>query len=397
MSQFPNSRVDDPDDVADALEVARTQWNRGDRPEALKWLRKAADTAFDQGFDERGLELSKTAADLSSNPPPMPSQNAPPATAPPPSNADTTASRRSVPPGRRTSRNPREPSPRPQGFRPDARGAPAPSPPSPTTPPSRARPGAPPSPSSKSPPPSAPRTGASSRPAPFNTKGSSRAEEIPPGDLFAQSIDEFVEESSHPSIPIEETTEIVSLSNFERLEPPKPAPPKPSAPAPATTTAPTAATATASATTTPMRVQTAAQPATTPATAKSSGAPPRTYGAPVSKPSSPAVQAVASARASQGVSSAPGRAPQTVSRAPSATTSTHAAPVAAATPAPATPAPVTPTPAQPKALQALRVALTKGPGGVQWRLLDDHGLRAGETEVLVVATSADVDLAALLG
>lgn len=80
MSQFPNSRVDDPDDVADALEVARTQWSRGDRPEALKWLRKAADTAFDQGFDERGLELSKTAAELSSNPPPMPSQNAPPAT-----------------------------------------------------------------------------------------------------------------------------------------------------------------------------------------------------------------------------------------------------------------------------------------------------------------------------
>jgi hypothetical protein len=390
MSQFPNSRVDDPDDVADALEVARTQWSRGDRPEALKWLRKAADTAFDQGFDERGLELSKTAAELSSNPPPMPSQNAPPATPPPPpSSADATGSRRSVPPGRRTSRNPREPSPRPQGFRPDARSAPAPSAPTPTAPPSRARTGGPPSsPASKSPSQPASRTGPSARPAPLGAKGPPRSEEIPPGDLFAQSIDEFVEESSHPSIPIEETTEIVSLSNFERLDPPKPTPPKASAPAPATTTA-------------PPRVQTPAPAAARPATAtttatttaKSSSAPARTYGAPVSKPSSPAVQAVASARASQGASSAPARASQTVSRAPSATTtSAPAAPIAAAAPAP-----VTSTPAQPRSLQAMRVALAKGPGGVQWRLLDDHGLRAGETEVLVVATSPDADLSALLG
>jgi hypothetical protein len=65
MAQIPGPRENDLDDVSVALEVAQTQWGRGDHTEALKWLRKAAEAAFEGGDDRRGIELSKVIAGLS--------------------------------------------------------------------------------------------------------------------------------------------------------------------------------------------------------------------------------------------------------------------------------------------------------------------------------------------
>jgi hypothetical protein len=64
MASIPGPRDTDAEDVALKLEVAQTQWARGDHAEALKWLRKAADAAFDADDDKRGIELSKLAAEL---------------------------------------------------------------------------------------------------------------------------------------------------------------------------------------------------------------------------------------------------------------------------------------------------------------------------------------------
>jgi hypothetical protein len=64
MGDIPEARETDHEDVSLALDVARARLANGDHPEALKWLRKAADTAFDAGDDRRGMELSKAAAEL---------------------------------------------------------------------------------------------------------------------------------------------------------------------------------------------------------------------------------------------------------------------------------------------------------------------------------------------
>ena len=86
-SPIPAARDDDPEDVSWALSTAATQWARGDRIEALKWLRRAAEAASEAEKDSRALELAKAAADLStpsmpppSRPPPAMTPKAPPAT-----------------------------------------------------------------------------------------------------------------------------------------------------------------------------------------------------------------------------------------------------------------------------------------------------------------------------
>lgn len=82
MATIPGTRDNDADDVSLALEVAQSQWTRGDYGEALKWLRKAADAAFDADQDQRGMELSKIAAELKAEierpKPPPPKQKPPP-------------------------------------------------------------------------------------------------------------------------------------------------------------------------------------------------------------------------------------------------------------------------------------------------------------------------------
>jgi hypothetical protein len=68
MQTFPENDPNDPEPILVLLEVGRAMWARGDTRGAMKWLRQAIDEAFDSGFDERGLDLSKQAATLASDP-----------------------------------------------------------------------------------------------------------------------------------------------------------------------------------------------------------------------------------------------------------------------------------------------------------------------------------------
>lgn len=78
----------DPEDVFWALSTATTLYGRGERAEALKWLRRAAEHASDENADERALELMKAAAELGSTAPepaaaaPLAARSSPPV--PPP-------------------------------------------------------------------------------------------------------------------------------------------------------------------------------------------------------------------------------------------------------------------------------------------------------------------------
>ncbi len=64
--QFPAPRTDDDGDVHWALTTAAALWAKGDGVEALKWLRRAAESASDANQDARSLELFKAAADVTS-------------------------------------------------------------------------------------------------------------------------------------------------------------------------------------------------------------------------------------------------------------------------------------------------------------------------------------------
>lgn len=81
---IPSPHEDDDEDVHWALSTASALWARGERAEALKWLRRAAETASDANADTRALELFKAAAEVATRiatvPPPAggaPSQAAP--------------------------------------------------------------------------------------------------------------------------------------------------------------------------------------------------------------------------------------------------------------------------------------------------------------------------------
>jgi hypothetical protein len=76
MQTFPENHPNDPEPILVALEVGRAMWGRGDTRGAMKWLRQAIDEAFDSGFDERGLDLSKQAATLASDPSILPPRSA---------------------------------------------------------------------------------------------------------------------------------------------------------------------------------------------------------------------------------------------------------------------------------------------------------------------------------
>lgn len=117
----------DPEDVFWALSTATTLFGRGERFEALKWLRRAAQSASDQGTDARALELMKAAADLTAS-----LGAPPPSLAPPPGRPSTPPPLPKKPPqaaptGASAPRIPAAP-PIPQG-----RASPAPAPPAPLT------------------------------------------------------------------------------------------------------------------------------------------------------------------------------------------------------------------------------------------------------------------------
>lgn len=66
MSELPQAEVADPDGVQVALRAAHTLWSHGDTAESLRWLRRAAESASDEGADQRSLQLAKAAAELRS-------------------------------------------------------------------------------------------------------------------------------------------------------------------------------------------------------------------------------------------------------------------------------------------------------------------------------------------
>ncbi|NUP04668.1 MAG: hypothetical protein HOW73_01250 [Polyangiaceae bacterium] len=105
---IPEPRSEDDEDVHWALSTATALLSRGDPQEALKWLRRAAETASDANRDARALELFKAAADFSaqlrssvappsmSQPPPSMSQPPPPASTSQPPPASTSQPPRSM-------------------------------------------------------------------------------------------------------------------------------------------------------------------------------------------------------------------------------------------------------------------------------------------------------------
>ncbi|MEZ4439621.1 MAG: hypothetical protein R3B72_11065 [Polyangiaceae bacterium] len=66
LVSFPRPREEDFEDVHWALSAANTLWDRGERKEALKWLRRAAGAAAGRDADIRAVELYKAAADVAS-------------------------------------------------------------------------------------------------------------------------------------------------------------------------------------------------------------------------------------------------------------------------------------------------------------------------------------------
>lgn len=63
-AKFPEVEPDDAEDVVLALTTASSLWVGGDREEAVRWLRKAQESADRAGSDVRALELAHAAAEL---------------------------------------------------------------------------------------------------------------------------------------------------------------------------------------------------------------------------------------------------------------------------------------------------------------------------------------------
>jgi len=81
MSELPQAETADTDSVQVALQAAQALWSRGDTTESLRWLKRAAESASEEGADLRSLQLAKAAAELRamlfpSDAPPPPSARA---------------------------------------------------------------------------------------------------------------------------------------------------------------------------------------------------------------------------------------------------------------------------------------------------------------------------------
>jgi hypothetical protein len=64
MSGIPPVNDTDAEDVVWGLQTAASLWKRGERIDALVWLRRAAQAAGDANHDDRALELARFAAEL---------------------------------------------------------------------------------------------------------------------------------------------------------------------------------------------------------------------------------------------------------------------------------------------------------------------------------------------
>jgi len=65
MIGIPPAKDTDAEDVAWGLQTAEALWKRGERIDAIVWLRRAAQSAGDAADDDRALELARMAAELS--------------------------------------------------------------------------------------------------------------------------------------------------------------------------------------------------------------------------------------------------------------------------------------------------------------------------------------------
>ena len=65
MDAIPPSKDTDAEDVAWGLQTAEALWKRGERIDAIVWLRRAAQAAGEAADDDRALELARSAAELS--------------------------------------------------------------------------------------------------------------------------------------------------------------------------------------------------------------------------------------------------------------------------------------------------------------------------------------------
>lgn len=182
---FPAALPTDNEDVSWALSTGQACWARGDKADAVKWVKRASDSAADAGDDDRAFALARVAADLkqaagigstvappAAPPPPAPAATpAPPAVATPipasaastpipsgtatpiPAPAPTKPSTVSPPPPARGSGTQPVPPTRPAAAVPMPRATPTTSRPA-TTPPTAARPqtAAPPKPGTTPPP-----------------------------------------------------------------------------------------------------------------------------------------------------------------------------------------------------------------------------------------------------
>ncbi|WP_437737807.1 hypothetical protein [Sorangium sp. So ce1335] len=80
LRPIPPPHDEDDEDVHWALSTATALWARGEREEALRWLRRAAEQASDANADLRALELFKAAAEVAQkiDAPPAAAAEAPP-------------------------------------------------------------------------------------------------------------------------------------------------------------------------------------------------------------------------------------------------------------------------------------------------------------------------------
>ena len=63
-SAVPEAVSGDPSDVAVALEVAGALWGKGDKEEALRWLKRAIDAASEAGEGPRAAALTLAAGEI---------------------------------------------------------------------------------------------------------------------------------------------------------------------------------------------------------------------------------------------------------------------------------------------------------------------------------------------
>jgi hypothetical protein len=64
MARVPASVTSDASDVADALDVAGALWEKGNKEESIRWLKRAAEAAVQSGDASRAASLAKATGDL---------------------------------------------------------------------------------------------------------------------------------------------------------------------------------------------------------------------------------------------------------------------------------------------------------------------------------------------